>query len=79
MPSLLEVYSVDSSQRLPREFLICDDCYWAASAISTRRYDVAACPQCNQQVSRIPLGDKETFTISFGKGRGVELAFTSSR
>ena len=79
MPSLLEVYSVDSSQRLPREFLICDFCYWAASAISTRKYEVATCPQCNLQVSRIPLGDKESFTFGFGKERGVELSFTSSR
>ena len=79
MASLLEVYNVDSSQTAPRQFLICDFCFWAASAISTRRHDVVSCPQCEQPVSRIPLGDSESFTFTYEKRRGVELAFTSRR
>jgi hypothetical protein len=79
MPPLLEVYNVDSSQKPPQQFLICDFCFWAASAISTRRHDIVTCPQCNATVSRLLLSDNESFTFSYDKRRGVELAFASIR
>jgi hypothetical protein len=79
MPSLLEIRNVDSLLKLPREFLICDFCFWAASAISTRRHDVATCPQCSAAVSRIPLTEKESFTFNYDKRRGVELDFATAR
>lgn len=79
MASVLEIRNNDSLVRLSRQFLICDFCFWAASAISTRRHDVLACPQCNAEISRIPLGDNETFTFSYDKRRGVELDFASAR
>jgi hypothetical protein len=79
MASLLELYNVDSSQRIPRHFLICDFCFWAASATSFRRHDIVSCPQCEQLISRIPLGDNESFTFTFENKRGVELAFSSGR
>ncbi|MGI0036752.1 MAG: hypothetical protein ACRD99_00150 [Nitrososphaera sp.] len=79
MVSLLEVYNINSSKRLPRLFLICDFCFWAASATSIRRHDVASCPQCDHPLSRIPLGDSESFTFNYEKRRGVELAFSSRR
>jgi hypothetical protein len=79
MASVLEIQNVDSSLQLPRQFLICDFCFWAASAISTRRHDIMVCPQCDAAISRIPLGDKETFTFSYDKKRGVELDFAIAR
>jgi hypothetical protein len=78
MPSLLEIYNIESSKSLPRQFLMCDFCFWAASAISSRRHDLVSCPQCSQQLSRIPLGSNEQFTFSYEKKRGVELAFTTA-
>ncbi|HKU48910.1 MAG TPA: hypothetical protein VJP79_03075 [Nitrososphaera sp.] len=80
--SLLEVFDVESSSQsppLPRQFLICDYCFWAASAIGSRRREVVTCPKCEQQLSKIPLGNNERFTFSREKERGVELSFTSAR
>jgi hypothetical protein len=79
MASLLEIRNIDSLIKLSREFLICDFCFWAASAISTRRHDVVTCPQCNAAISRIPLAEKESFTFSYDQRRGVELDFTTAR
>lgn len=79
MSSLLEIRNADSLLKLPREFLMCDFCFWAASAISTRRSDVVTCPQCSAEVSRIPLTEKESFTFSYDKRRGVELDFAKAR
>lgn len=79
MASVLEIRDNDSLPRLSRQFLICDFCFWAASAISIRRHDILICPQCNAEVSRIPLADSETFTFSYDDRRGVELDFASVR
>ena len=79
MASVLEVQNNYSLEKLSRQFLICDFCFWAASAISTRRHDVLTCPQCRAEVSRIPLADNESFTFSYDNRRGVELDFAASR
>ena len=79
MSSLLKIQDVYSSIRLPREFLICDFCFWAASAISERRHDVVKCPHCGAAISRIPLSDNERFNFSYDKKRGVELDFAATR
>lgn len=79
MSSLLEIRNIESLLKHPREFLLCDICFWAASAISTRRSDVMTCPLCNAEVSRIPLTEKESFTFSYDQRRGVELDFAAAR
>jgi hypothetical protein len=79
MASVLEICNINSSQSLPRQFLICDYCFWAASAIGIRRREVVSCPACDQPLSKIPLGETESFTFSCEKNRGVELAFSSRR
>ncbi len=79
MASVLEIQNVDYSLKLTREFLICDFCFWTASAISTRRHDIVACPQCDAAISRIPLAEKESFTFNYDKKRGVELDFAIAR
>lgn len=79
MASVLEIRDNDSLVRVSRQFLICDFCFWAASAITIRRHDILTCPQCNAEVSRIPLVDDESFTFSYDDRRGVELNFASVR
>jgi hypothetical protein len=79
MASLLEILKIDSSLKLPRQFLICDFCFWAASAISTRTRDVVTCPKCDVMISRIPLSDNESFSFNYDKKRGVELDFAAAR
>lgn len=78
MASVLEIRNIDSPLTLPRQFLICDFCFWAASAISTRRHDIVTCPQCGAAVTRIPLAYKERFTFSYDNIRGVELDFAAA-
>lgn len=79
MESVLEIRRDNSLVGLSRQFLICDFCFWAASAIGIRRHDVLACPQCNADVSHIPLTDNERFTFSYDRKRGVELDFATAR
>lgn len=79
MASVLEIQNNYSLEKLSRQFLICDFCFWAASAISVRRHDILTCPQCNAEVSRIPLADNESFTFNYDKRRGVELDFAAAR
>ena len=79
MSSILEIRNIESLLTYPREFLLCDFCFWAASAISTRKRDVMACPQCSAELSRIPLTEKESFTFSYDQRRGVELDFATAR
>jgi hypothetical protein len=62
-----------------RVFLICDDCFWCASALKSRLVEIDCCPQCQKQISSIPLADNEGYTYSYDKGHGVELDFWSSR
>jgi hypothetical protein len=57
--------------------LICDDCYWCASAIRTRLVEIDSCPQCQKQVSSMPLTDNERYTYNYDNG--VEVDFWSSR
>ena len=75
----MEIQNVNSTLELPRQFLICDFCLWAGSAISTRRHDIVTCPQCGANISKIPLTEKESFTFSYNKRRGIELDFASAR
>jgi hypothetical protein len=79
MSSVLEIKNDHSFEKLSRQFLICDFCFWAASAVAMRRHDIINCPQCNAEISRIPLADNERFTFSYDRKRGVELDFVSSR
>jgi hypothetical protein len=63
-----------------RLFLICDDCYWCASATRTRLVEIDSCPQCQKQVSSIPLlTDNEGYTYNYDKRHVVEVEFWSSR
>ena len=60
-------------------FLICDNCYWCASAIKTRLIDIDSCPKCEKQVSAIPLTDNERYTYNYDERHGVEVDFWSTR
>jgi len=50
---------VKLSGRKKRLFLVCDYCYWSASALPTRRFDLSACPECTRPISSLPLPDEE--------------------
>lgn len=79
MALILQIRNEDFSVKVSRQFLICDFCFWAASAINIRTHDILTCPQCNTEVSHIPLSDNERFTFSYDFKRGVELDFFTLR
>lgn len=62
-----------------RLFLICDDCYWCASAIKTRLIEIDSCPHCQKPVSSIPLADNEGYTYNYDERHGVEVDFWSPK
>ena len=68
--------SLQLYDKLQKEFLMCDNCFWTASAVSFRLLDIRHCPKCDSSLSRIPLGPSESFTVSYNDKRGIELAFT---
>jgi hypothetical protein len=61
--------------QLQKEFLICDNCFWTSSAVSFRLTDISKCPQCDSNLSRIPIASNEKFTLLIDSKHGVELVF----
>ena len=59
-----------------RLFLVCDFCYWSASALTTRRDEPFACPECHNPISSLPLSDNETYRFNHDARRGVEVDFS---
>jgi hypothetical protein len=59
----------------PRLFIICDDCFWCASAINIWMRDIDTCPQCGKTVSSLPLCTNEAYRYNYTLGRGIELEF----
>jgi hypothetical protein len=62
-----------------RLFVICDDCFWVASALNARYSDPVACPACGKPLSSLPISNDERYTYSYNLTRGVELDFYSER
>ena len=54
------VFSTESAKLGQRMFIICDDCYWCASSLSTAKLELVNCPQCNRRLSELPLSLDET-------------------
>ena len=70
--TIITTAAAESKQRL---FVICDDCFWCASAISTRLHRIDTCPQCRKPVSSLPLSTDEVYRYKYTPTRGVELEF----
>lgn len=60
-----------------RLFVICDSCYWCASALSQRFFDPDTCPDCCRPLSSLALSSDECYGFNYDKTRGVELDFYS--
>src|ERR1700752_961245 len=61
-----------------RLFIICDYCYWCASAVSQRYFDPITCPQCRRPLSVLHISNDEMYKYNYDKTRGVELDFCSN-
>lgn len=62
-----------------RLFVICNDCFWVASAVSSRYFDPITCPMCGRPLSSLPISDGERYDYDYTGNRGVELDFYSDR
>jgi hypothetical protein len=67
------------SQLRQRQFVLCNDCFWCCSTLSTRQFDIDICPNCKKSVSAMPIENNEAYTFNHTPSRGVELEFKSSR
>src|SRR5213594_3523779 len=70
-------FSTESTRLGQRMFIICDDCYWCASSLSTAKLELVNCPQCNRRLSELPLSIDETYEVNFNPTRGVEIEFAT--
>ena len=59
--------------------MICDDCFWVASAIGADKFDTISCPLCSKRISSTPLADNESYSYNYDERRGVEVDFHSIR
>ena len=77
MSDVIQVITA-SGQKL-RLFMICDDCFWAASAIDADKFDGTLCPLCSKRISSTPLADNESYSYNYNERRGLEVGFHSTR
>jgi hypothetical protein len=71
-------HTVEVQTLKQKMFIICDNCFWCASALSMRRYDFISCPQCKKPLSSLPISNDETYRFNYDQVRGVELHFYST-
>jgi hypothetical protein len=83
MPNVLTSVSNDSNRRAKEAvFVLCENCYWAATFIDKSRLNAIdnGCILCNESlVSSFPILDNESFTFDYTERRGVELNFGARR
>lgn len=79
MPNSLNSISNKSDRRAKEAiFVLCDNCYWAATFINKSKLNVIenGCLSCDESlVSSFPILDNESFTFDRTERRGVELNF----
>lgn len=78
--------------RYQRQFMLCESCFWSATSLYSalkekQRSETATststdnptqlCPMCNKDsVVLIPLQENETYQMSIGDKRGLEIQFS---
>jgi hypothetical protein len=50
-----------------RLFVICDDCFWVASALGTRYSNPVACPLCGRPLSSLRISNDEGYAMTTAK------------
>ncbi|MGH9925483.1 MAG: hypothetical protein ACRD5J_17340 [Nitrososphaeraceae archaeon] len=82
-PNVLTSTNNETNRRAKEAiFVLCDNCFWAATFIDKSRLDVIenGCIVCDESlVSSFPILDNESFTFDLTERRGVELKFGARR
>ena len=69
-------------------FLVCDRCLWTVTCLSKKYLDELSeiseteytCPICNQDpLSSFPVSPNDSYTYSYSKNRGLEVALSSKK
>jgi hypothetical protein len=71
------ISTAENFQFRERLFLICDRCYWCASALPTRKSHNLICPECKESLSSLPIATGERYAFSCDAKRGVEVSFSN--
>lgn len=82
-PNVLSSANNETNRRAKEAiFVLCDNCFWAATFIDKSRLDIIekGCIVCDESlVSSFPILDNESFTFDLTERRGVELKFGARR
>jgi len=70
---------INASEQKRRLFVICDDCFWVASAIDSDKFGATSCPLCSKRLSSTPLADNESYNYNYDERLGVEVEFCPIR
>ena len=71
-----------------RIFLLCDRCLWTVTCLTKKYlYELTeiseteyTCPICNQDaLSSFPVSPNDSYTYSYSKNRGLEVALSSKK
>ena len=71
-----------------RIFLLCDRCLWTVTCLTKKYLDELSeiseteytCPICNQDsLSSFPVSPNDSYTYSYSKNRGLEVALRSKK
>jgi hypothetical protein len=64
-----------SGEKLPEIILeLCDYCHWSLICFN-RRGIIESCPECNKNISLIPMNIDEVCSIQYDDKRGVTITF----
>jgi hypothetical protein len=74
-----DVIQVVTSEKGRRLFVICDNCFWVASAIDAHKFDATSCPLCSKRICSTPLAENESYSYNYDEIRGVQVDFRSPR
>jgi hypothetical protein len=59
-------------------FLLCENCFWTASAIDREGYELVMCPACAQKrLSSIPIATNESYSYSFSQTGSLDVCFSA--
>ena len=76
--SLVQQLKAKSNYYNSRQFALCESCFWSATILESRRYDIDVCPLCSsEKMSLIPLAKDEIYELSFrSNGGGLDMRFS---
>jgi hypothetical protein len=92
LTNIVQTPSSKEFSRYQRQFMLCESCFWSATSLyraleekqssekatNTSTYNLTQlCPMCNKDsVVLIPLQENETYQMSIGDKRGLEIQFS---